>query len=65
MPRFGQDPVRSVKDYLRQGEKRHVPAGITSDLKSLLERLARGRRTDGRIEFSAGLQDVIRTCRLP
>lgn len=65
MPRSGQDPVRSVKDYLRQGEKHQVPAEITSDLRSLLERLARGRQTEGRIEFSAGLQAVIRNFPLP
>jgi hypothetical protein len=64
MPEF-DDPIRSIKSYLRQPDRLQVPGPVARDLQEIAKRLARARQIDDRLQLSDPLERLLRVVDLP
>jgi hypothetical protein len=64
MPEF-DDPIRSIKSYLRRPDRLQVPDTVARNLQEIAKRLARARRIDERLQLSGPLEQLLRTVGLP
>ena len=64
MPEF-EDPIRSIKSYLRRADGLQVPGAVVRDLQEIARRLARARQIDDRLQVSGPLEQLLRMADLP
>ncbi|RPH47384.1 MAG: hypothetical protein EHM91_05940 [Planctomycetota bacterium] len=54
------DPIRTVKSYLRHSERLQVPGPVARDLREIARRLDRARQIDDRLQISSRLEQLFR-----
>jgi hypothetical protein len=59
------DPIRSIKSYLRRPDRLQVPGAVARDLQEIAKRLARARQIDDRLQLSDPLAQLLRVVDLP
>ena len=59
MPKF-EDPIRTVKSYLRHSERLQDPGTVARDLREIARRLDRARQIDDRLQISSRLEELFR-----